>query len=167
MEFTAVIDIFESDLWFYHFYVPDYIVEELSKDGNKRMNCTVNNSLTYPCALMPDGKKAYFITINKEYRKKLGLEKGSIITVDLEKDESKYGMPICEEFEELLIQDDLGSHFFHRLSIGKQRSLLYIVNKFKSSELRLTKAIIILNYLKSASGKLDYKELNEAFKRGL
>ena len=66
--------------------------------------------------------------------------------------------------EVLLEQDEEGSKLFHALTPGKQRSLLHVIGIPKSTDIRLRKAIITLNYLKSVNGKLDFKEYNQAQK---
>jgi uncharacterized protein YdeI (YjbR/CyaY-like superfamily) len=53
---------------------------------------------------------------------------------------------------------------FHKLTPGKQRGLLYKINKPKGAETRVKAAIQISEYLKSVDGKLDYKELNAYIK---
>ena len=70
-------------------------------------------------------------------------------------------MPMPEELGELLLIDELGSQYFHALTPGKQRALIYQVAKPKREATRLRKAVGILDYLKSVRGKLDFKELNE------
>lgn len=116
---------------------------------------------------MPHGENGYFININKEVRTELKLEIGSVVDVSLKPDKSKYGTYLPPEFEELLEQDKLGAEYFELLTPGKKRSLLHIVSKFKSSDKRIEKGIIILNYLCHTEGKLDFKELNEAFRNGI
>ncbi len=98
--------------------------------------------------------------------KDLELMVGTEISVKLEKDDSDYGMPMPEEFEELLLMDPEADECFHKLTIGKQRSLLYIIGKPKRSETRIKKAVVVAEYLKSTGGVLDYKELNVAFREG-
>ena len=171
MPFTATLAQFDSDLWGFHITVPSEIAEQFIEGKNRRVICTLNDTLEFQCALMHHGDdlKAqtygkYFININKENRKKLGLKIGSEVQVSLQKDESKYGMPMPEEMQELLYQDPEGDKLFHALTPGKQRSLLYIVGKPKRSETRLTKAIVVVEHLKSQGGKIDYKQLNQDFK---
>ena len=69
-----------------------------------------------------------------------------------------------EEMEVLLAQDEEADRYFHQLTPGKQRSLLHIIGKPKTEATRLKKAIVITEYLKTNRGKLDFKELNLAFK---
>ncbi len=161
--FQSIISSIGGHVWQVGIPIPDKISKELVKEGEKRVVCTIEEE-RFQAALIPDGSGGFFVLLNKERRKKLGKDVGDTIEISLEKDDSKYGMPMPEEFQELLNQDPEGDTLFHRLTPGKQRSLLHIIGKPKTSNTRLTKAIVIISYLKSTGGMLDYKELNEAFK---
>ena len=113
---------------------------------------------------MPSGDGTYFIMTNNDFRKKNQLDTGDHVIVKLKKDESKYGMWVPDFFEELCYQDPEASALFHDLTAGKQRTLLHLIGKPKSENKQLEKALVIFDYLKDVNGKLDFKELNEAFK---
>ena len=165
MQFTTSLQRKPSSLmWNYQIPVPDGIASKLIDAGDRRVICTLNDMHRFHCALMPNGEGGFFIMINSEIRKKLNLEESAKLTVELEKDNSKYGTALPEEMEELLLIDEEGSHFFHQLTPGKQRSLLHIIGKPKSSDIRLKKAVVVLEHLKTNNGKLDFRILNEAFK---
>ncbi len=150
--------------WNYTIEVPLDIANQFIEKDNRRVICTVNEVEAFHAALMPNGKGGYFIMINSEVRKKLKLGDDAALIVQLQKDKSKYGIHLPEEMEELLLIDEEGSVFFHELTPGKQRSLLHIIGKPKSSAIRLKKAVVVLEYLKTNNGKLDFKMLNIAFK---
>lgn len=164
MNFKTTIEKFDSPLWGHHFKVAKEWVKDIDLQNNRRVICDINKDIKFSCALMPDGLGDFFININADIRKKLNLEIGSIVEITLEKDSSEYGLPMPEELQELLYQDEEGNQLFHALTKGKQRNLIYIVGQYKNLETRLNKAIIIINYLKSTGGKLNFKELNQAFK---
>lgn len=153
----------DSNLWGGHVPLERETVKEFL-EGDKRVLCTLNGKLTIHAALLSDGNGAYYILINKERAKKLGLQRGSPLLVELEKDTSKYGMEMPEEFEVLLEQDEEASAVFEALSPGKQRNLIHIVSVPKSSDIRLRKALAIVNYIKSTQGEIDFKDLYEALK---
>lgn len=165
MEFQSVLQKRTESIWGYHIMIPDSISEHFVSKTDRRVLCRLNESIDIQAALMPDGNGSFFISINKEVRKKLNLEVGTDIWVHLKKDESKYGIALPEEMEELFKQDEEGSHWFHSLTPGKQRSLLYIVGKPKSSEVRIRKGLVILDYLTTTRGQLNFEELHEALKR--
>jgi len=164
MEFTSLVAQFDSNLRGFHVIVPLDVSAFYVKRGIKRFNCSINSFETFPCALISSGAGRYFIMLNKERVKKWQLRIGQSVVVELSEDQSKYGMPMPVEMAELMKIDDEGCHLFHTLTPGKQRSLLYLIGKPKKSETRLQKAWIVLEYLKSTRGKIEYQSLNEAFR---
>ncbi len=163
-KFVSIVENFHSDLWGHHILVPLDISAYINDQKIKRLICTINECETFQCALMPKGDGRYFINLNKERRNRLKLTEGQKVKISLEVDHSKYGLPMPIEMKELMQLDHEGDHYFHSLTAGKQRSLLYLVGKPKQSETRLQKAWVILEYLKTTQGRLDFKELNQAFK---
>jgi len=147
-----------------HLTVPKDVSDHFLSTSGKRIICNIDDRHEFHAALMPKGEGIYFININKEIRKKLNLNEDDKVEISLVPDDSKYGIHLPEEMEELLAQDVEGNEVFHKLTIGKQRSLLHIAGKAKSSNIRLRKSLMILDYLKSVNGALDYKELNSFFK---
>ncbi|MGB1248408.1 MAG: DUF1905 domain-containing protein, partial [Chitinophagales bacterium] len=162
--FTGKIYLADKGLGYYGVAVPDEVQTFFKEKKIKRIKVTLAGAVSWISAITYRKDKGYFLTINKENRKKLGLKEGDTVAVLLEDDDSKYGIDICEEMEELFKQDIEGSDIFHALTPGKQRSLIHIASKPKSSQIRINKSIIILEYLKSCHGALDFKVLNEAFK---
>lgn len=164
MKLKATYGKFSEGLYLRHFKIPNDLVAKLTKDGKKRILCTVEKFPYFHCALMSDGQGGFYIMLNKEKEKNYGLVLGESYKLALEKDESKYGMFVPPELEELLYQDPEGEAVFETLTDGKKRNLIHLVSKPKKSETRLNKAVVILEYLKNVNGKLDFKELNQAFK---
>lgn len=153
----------ENQLWYTVLPVARKDVEALI-EGDKRIVLTFLDGEQIHCALMPDGTGNFFININKAVRKRQKLVLGEELVVTLTKDKSKYGMPVPEEFKEIWSFDKEFNYYFHTLTPGKQRNLLHLVNKVKSKEIRIKKALTIRDYLVEVEGKLDFKELNQAFK---
>ncbi|MFN7118118.1 MAG: YdeI/OmpD-associated family protein [Saprospiraceae bacterium] len=165
--FTTILDKFDSNLWGHHINVPDVIAQPfITAEGERRVVCTLNDTVSFQCALMPKGEGGYFININKKIRDSLKLKVGMSVQASLRKDESQYGLPMPEEFAELLQQDETGNRLFHALTPGKQRTLLYIIGSPKRSETRINRAIVIVEHLKVNNGKIDYKMLNQAMREG-
>lgn len=162
--FTTTVNDFRSNLWGHHLVVSDEIAQPFIEGENRRVICTLNNDHTIQAALMPN-KGAWFILLNKEVRDKLGLTTGDEVQVRLIKDESTYGMEMPEELQVLLEQDEMGRQRFESFTPGKQRSLIYIVKKMKRPESRLSKALAIVDYLRSTDGPIDFKALNEVIKK--
>jgi hypothetical protein len=143
--------------------VPDEIAQSLIEGDNKRVICSIDLKIRFPAALLKN-KEYWFVLVNKENREKAKIEEGQKLEVTLEKDHSEYGHEMPEELQVLLDQDEKGSQHFFALTKGKQRALIYLVGKVKNSNSRLSKSLAIIEHLKDAQGKLDFRKLNEKIK---
>lgn len=150
----------------WHFLVVDRkIVDKLGFEGKaKRVLCSIKGAEPFACALMPWGD-FFYIMVNKLRRAELGLNVGDKVEVVLEKDESKYGMPMPEELQEVLNQDPNGNKAFHSLTAGKQRSMMYMIGKIKDIDKRIHTALVFIEHLKKNDGKVVYEELRQELKR--
>ncbi|MEQ8358291.1 MAG: YdeI/OmpD-associated family protein [Cytophagales bacterium] len=97
-------------------------------------------------------------------RTELEIEEESKISVLIEKDRSEFGMDVPEEFIEVMGQEELAWERFQQLTPGKQRTLIYIVNKVKNTDSRIRKALAIAHHLKEMKDVLDFKRINELIK---
>lgn len=164
VSFTSILTQFPSSpLWGWHFIVPAIIAKQFIQGKDRRVICTINDKVTLHCALMPN-KDSWFIMLNQQIQKKLQTPLNSEITVSLIKDESEYGMPMPEELREVLDQDPAADTYFHSLTAGKQRSLIYIISKVKNTDSRIRKSLAIADHITANRGSIDYKLLNEALK---
>ena len=152
-----------SSVYQLHFPIPIDIANQFIEGDQRRVICTINDRVKISSGLMPF-KEYWYILVNKELQKKLQLEIGDSVTLELARDESKYGMEMPVEFETVLNQDKLASEYFHLLTPGKQRNLIYIVSKVKNTDSRINKALAIIDHLLETSGKLDFKQLNVRIK---
>ena len=163
MKLTVPILKFEYDMWSYYLAVPKMEGDKLIAKNDRRIVCTIDGCKPIHGALMPKGE-VYSIYIKKDFMKKYGLHEGDSVDITLEKDQSAYGMPIPESFQVLLDQDTEGSHFFHQLTKGKQRSLIHLVGKVKNVDSQLAKGLAIMHHMKESNGALDFKRLNVLIK---
>jgi uncharacterized protein YdeI (YjbR/CyaY-like superfamily) len=101
-----------------------------------------------------------YISINNKRLKQLGLQTGETAHISLQKDETAYGMEFPEELTELLSQDEEGKRRFDMLPPGKQRYIIYYVAGVKNSQLRIDRALLLINNLKQLPlGKESFKEM--------
>jgi len=162
--FKAKVQLLDSPIWGCVVPIPNEISQPIVEAHGKRIVCQINGKIAYQCALMPDGNGGYFVLLNKDNRKKLGVDIGDEIELSIQPDESKYGLPMPEEFEEFLLQDPELDRLFHDLTPGKQRALLHQIGSPKRAETRMKKAVVVAEYLKVNNGQLDFKALNQAYK---
>lgn len=134
------------------------------EDKYKRVVCTMNGMESFQCALLPWGD-LFYIIVNKKKREAAGIVAGDMVNVLLVKDESKYGLPMPEEFREVLDQDPEGDRLFHALTAGMQRSILYLISRPKDIDLRIHRALLIIEHIKENQGKIIGAKLHEELKR--
>ena len=149
----------------WHFLtVPREKVAQFGFKGNlRRVICTLNGTQTFQCSLFPN-KGDYLITLNKKLRDKFGLEVGDTVAVELEKDESLYGMPMPDEFAEVLRQDAEGKRLFNKLTPGNQRLILKLIVMVSDVDKRIHRSLLAMDHLKKRDGSFNWHELNESFK---
>ena len=164
-QFNSPLQNFDaSNVWGGHVVIEDNIVQHIKSRKISRLVCTINRKVKTHCALLSKGDGTYYVMVNKTTQKKLGVVMGENLSIVLEEDKSKYGMPMPEEMAEIMAQDPEVDNLFHSLSPGKQRSLLYIIGKPKTSDSRIKKSILITRYLTEVNGALDFAEMNEFIK---
>lgn len=165
IEFNATLERSDNKLWSAHVRVPDSVAKHFPDVESRRIVCTLNGSTRFQTAILPYRKGLWVIRVNKTLVRKLKVEFGEEIHVVIHPDESAFGLPLPEEFEELLLQDAEGKKWFDALTPGKQRTLLYIVDSVKSTEKRIARGLAILRHLKANKGVIDYKKLDGMIRR--
>lgn len=164
-EFKAKLEELSGNVWGSGLVLPPEVSSFFLQNKTRRVVCLINGQVSYSCGLMPKGNDEYFVNVNAKVQKQLQIKIDDEVTVKIKADDSKYGLPMPEELQAILEMDEYGNKMFHQLTPGKQRNLLHIIGKPKSSEIRLKKAMTIVEYLKEVAGKLDFKELNAAIKQ--
>lgn len=164
VKIQSKLEITDSDPPWHILRFPKKKVEHFGFKGNlRRVICTLNGVETFNCSLFP-AKDDYFITLNKKLREKLGLEIGSAATLEIVKDESKYGMPMPEEFAEVLRQDVEGKRLFEALSPGNQRLMLKLIVFVKDVDKRIIRSLTGIELLKLSDGVFDYHQQHDGMR---
>lgn len=150
--FTSKIDHLPK-LKMHHITVEDTILEEFATEAdasiyNQRFIVTVNGKVTWRGGTVSLGNNSAYIAFSKARMKELDVHLGDTVEVSLEKDTSKYGFDVPEEFEEVLRQDPEAKRRFEALRMGIQRAVIYIVLQLKSSEKRIEKSFFLMDNLK-------------------
>jgi hypothetical protein len=154
-----------SYLSMHYLDVPPAVLKKL-KDGIKtRLLCTVNGKLQISWGLMPLAGGHAFIMLSKKRMKELDVRLHDKVTLELIPDESEFGMPVPEELTEVFAQDDEGFRRFLKLSPGKQRNIIHYVNGVKNTQLRIDRALKLINNLKMLpEGKEKVSEIFGVFR---
>lgn len=164
VKFRSHLEITDSDPPWHILRVPRDMVADFSFKGNlRRVLCSLNGKPEFNCSLFPS-KGDFFLTISKKLRTDLGIAVGDAVNIELTKDESKFGMPMPEEFAEVLRQDTEAELLFNALKPGDQRLMLKLIVFVKDVDRRIARALAGVELLKESDGKFVYSEQHLAMR---
>lgn len=156
--FSSYLDYLPK-LKLHYITVPSEIVQSVGGVGSRLM-CSIEDQEAFHAGMVALGGGEAYITINKKRMKAFGIAKGDQVRVTIRKDTSKYGMEMPEELEALLEQDDEGRKRFEQLTPGKKRYIIHYVSQVKNSQLKIDRAILLINNLKELpEGEFDFRKL--------
>lgn len=142
-----ILEKFDSGM---HYMMLDkQTVDAFSKNGNKRILCTINDQVEFHCAIMPKKEGGHFINIGSTICKKLKIKEGSKVNAVFLVDNSEYQFEMPEELKEVLNTDPEADKIFHSLTAGNQRGLIYLVTQVKSSDKKIERALKIVERIKN------------------
>ena len=133
----------------HYFMFDNKTVARVTKGGNKRAICKLNNQLEFHCAIMPKKEGGHFVNVGLAICKKLGLKEGSTVSATFSVDKTEYQFAMPDELKEVLDTDSKAKKLFHSLTEGNQRGLIYLVTQVKSVDKRIERALKIAERLKN------------------
>ena len=135
-------------------------VSELGGSVNCRLICTLNEKSSFQTGLVALGEGKAYIILNAKRMKLIDIKEGDTVDIILVIDNSKYGVEMPVELEEILRLDEEAFDRFEKLAPGKQRYLLQHIGKIKNVTKRIDRAIQIVENLKRLpSGKESFEGL--------
>lgn len=120
-----------DSLWPLHFKIPKEVAEKFIENDNKRIKCTINDTLTLHSAMLSN-TDGYFIMLSKPNAKKLNIQLGEHANLEIEKDASPYGMPMPEEMEMVLDSEPETLEYFEKLSLENKEALFIWLEKLRT-----------------------------------
>ncbi|GMN09262.1 hypothetical protein MTsPCn9_02820 [Croceitalea sp. MTPC9] len=103
----------------------------------------------------------YYMMFGKRYQKELGVFPNDYFQLQFFEDDSKYGVDVPEEFEAVMFSDFEAHQVFETLTDGRKRGLIYAIARYKNSQTRIDKTLLLCENLKR--GIRDPRELFKAF----
>lgn len=128
--------------------MPADVVKKLPA-GRVRVEGTLNKT---PFNLAIQFKKdgARYLSVSKAMCRSAKVKAGDRVKVAFTiVDPDKLELP--EEMEAVLAQDEKGAKQWNRLTVGLQRGLVHYINSTKNSDLRIERALFLINKVKSGA----------------
>ena len=110
------------------------IINQFQNKRHTRFICTVENSLTFQCGLNHLGDGNFFIILSNKNLTTVHKQLGDTINFELKEDPNPLGVEMPEVLEAVLEQDENLKATFEGLTLGKQRSVIFALQKIKSIE---------------------------------
>lgn len=136
----------------YNIFIPNEIFTPFADKKMSRVKVKVSfdvKKLEFYAAVKKNKSSGNFkMMFSKAKQKELNLTLGDEFEIQLFEDTSKYGVDVPEELEEVFLTDYEAFTIFETLTKGKQRSIIYGLLRFKSSQQKIDKALIMCENLK-------------------
>lgn len=143
--------------------LPPSIVEPFLEKGHSRVKVVATHgdeTISFHGAIQKRGE-GYFMMFGKQNQKALGVFPNDYFQLQLFEDTSKYGVEMPEEFQVVLESDPEALEHFESLTDGRKRGLIYTILRYKNSQTRIDKALILCENLKR--GVQDPRHLFKSF----
>ncbi|HNC31199.1 MAG TPA: YdeI/OmpD-associated family protein [Cyclobacteriaceae bacterium] len=108
------------------------------------------NSAPFNLAIQSKKNGPKYLSVSQAMRKSAGVKSGDKVKVSFSVvDPDKLELP--EEMEAVLAQDDEGAKKWNKLTVGLQRSLVHYINSSKNVDVRIERALFLINKVKSGA----------------
>lgn len=129
---------------YYYLRIDKSIVDQYEKKRATRLQCTLDDEVTYSCGLNPMGDGHFFLIVATRYLKKLKKEAGDTVRFHIVEDPNPLGVEVPEVLTVLLEQDAAAKAIYERMTDGKKRSLIHILGGVKGIDGKVQKALTFL-----------------------
>lgn len=127
--------------------LPNALAGEIRGQGAKRFVITVNDGVTWHCGLLGTGDGRWFVMVSKEKLKQAQTTHGGWVHVDFCVDESKYGMAVPQDLQEMLDDDQEFLQRFDAMLPGKRRNAIHQIASAKTDATVAKRILKLMNDL--------------------
>lgn len=128
--------------------IPADIIKKLPA-GRVRVEGKLNQ-VSFNLAVQSKKNGPKYLSVSQAMRKSARVKPGDKVKVSFVLvDPDKLDLP--EEMEAVLAQDDEGAKKWNRLTVGLQRSLVHYINSSKNVDVRIKRALLLINKVKSGA----------------
>lgn len=128
--------------------IPADVVKKLPS-GRVRVEGKLNN-VSFNLAIQSKKNGPKYLSVSQAMRRSAGVKPNDRVNVSFTVvDPDKLDLP--EEMEAVLAQDDEGAKKWNKLTVGLQRSLVHYINSSKNVDVRVERALFLINKVKSGA----------------
>ena len=135
---------------YYSLLLPERIIRPFLAKNQTRVKAIASfhtKEITFYGAIQKRGD-TYYMMFGKRYQKELGIFPNDYFKLQFFEDTSKYGVAMPEELEAVFLGDPDAFDIFESLTAGKKRGLIYAITRFKNTQTRIDKSLVLCENLK-------------------
>jgi hypothetical protein len=117
---------------YFYLTIPAEVVNNFENKRHTRLICSIDEYFDFQCGLNHLGDGNFFIIIGSQKMKEIGKKLGDKVRFNIKEDPNPLGVAMPEVLEAVLEQDEELKIIFENLSLGKQRSVIFAIQKIKS-----------------------------------
>ncbi len=129
--------------------VPQAIAQHFP--GAKRLRGSIDGT-TFSRAVIATDDGELRLRFGRDWLRDAGLSPGDVVTVELDADQDPDRVDVPSELAVLLEADPVAEHLWEELTPGRQRSLVYGVERAKRTETRRRRARSLVDELRTELG---------------
>ncbi|WP_299668026.1 YdeI/OmpD-associated family protein [uncultured Polaribacter sp.] len=136
----------------FNIFIPNKIFAPFAAKKMNRVKVKIwfqTHKIEFYAAVKKDKNSGdYKMMLSKQKQKALGVSLGDEFEMQIFEDTSKYGVEMPEELEAVLMSDYDAYKIFEELTAGKKRSIIYGIIRYKKSQQKIDKALVMCENLK-------------------
>ncbi len=135
---------------YYALSLPIAIIQPFLDKNLRRVKCKAffeGKHLEFHAALQKRNG-SYYMMFGKRYQKELGIFPNDYFQLQFFEDKSKYGAEMPEELDAVFKSDFEAFEIFESFTDGKKRGIIYMIARYKNSQTRIDKALLVCENLK-------------------
>jgi len=135
---------------YYSLLLPEDIIAPFLEKKLKRVKALASykgKELSFHAAIQKRNG-SHCMMFGKRYQKELGVFPNDYFKLQFFEDTSKYGVTMPEELDAVLLSDFEAFEIFEALTDGKKRGIIYAIARYKNSQTKIDKALLVCENLK-------------------
>lgn len=143
---------------YYSLLLPKHIIKPFLARNIKRVKAKASfngKELNFHGALQKRNG-SYYMMFGKRYQKELGVFPNDYFQLQFFEDTSKYGVEMPEELDAVFLSDYDAFNIFESFTPGKKRGIIYMIARYKNSQTRIDKSLILCENLKKGIEESRY-----------
>lgn len=135
---------------YYSLLLPEDVIRPFLKRNLKRVKvrATFDGKVLDFHGAIQKRHGQHYMMFGKRYQKELGIFPNDYFQLQFFEDDSKYGVEMPEELDAVLLSDYEAFKIFDSFTSGKKRGIIYMIARYKNSQTRIDKSILVCENLK-------------------